>query len=168
MELTCELLNAAGQTVASNTKQVEVPAGKDLTSTFDFQLPQVHTWTAEHPNLYTMLLTHKEEGKIVEVIPYHIGFRRIELSKLASPNAPDRTDPVLLVNGQPVKFKGVNIHEHDPLTGHYITEELIRRDFELMKQNNINAIRLSHYPQGHRVYELADEYGLYVYDEAQH
>ena len=166
VELTCELLNAAGQTVASDTKQVEVPAGKDLTSTFDFQLPQVLTWTAEHPNLYTMLLTHKEEGKIVEVIPYHIGFRRIELSKLASPNAPDRTDPVLLVNGQPVKFKGVNIHEHNPLTGHYITEELIRRDFELMKQNNINAIRLSHYPQGHRVYELADEYGLYVYDEA--
>ena len=65
-----------------------------------------------------------------------------------------------------MKLKGVNIHEHNPETGHYVTEELMRRDFELMKQNNLNTVRLCHYPQSRRFYELCDEYGLYVYDEA--
>ena len=73
---------------------------------------------------------------------------------------------VLFVNGQPIKLKGVNIHEHDPHTGHYITEEVMRKDFALMKQNNINSVRLCHYQQDRRFYELCDEYGLYVYDEA--
>ena len=63
-------------------------------------------------------------------------------------------------------MKGVNIHEHNPETGHYVTEELMRRDLELMKQHNLNSVRLCHYPQDRRFYELCDEYGLYVYDEA--
>ncbi|HPD87115.1 MAG TPA: glycoside hydrolase family 2 TIM barrel-domain containing protein, partial [Proteiniphilum sp.] len=75
-------------------------------------------------------------------------------------------DRLLLVNGQPIKLKGVNIHETNPKTGHYMTEELMIRDFELMKQHNINTVRLSHYPQSRRFYELCSEYGLYVYDEA--
>ena len=73
---------------------------------------------------------------------------------------------LLFINGQPLKLKGVNIHEHNEKTGHYLTEELMRKDFELMKQNNINTVRLCHYPQDRRFYELCDEYGLYVYDEA--
>lgn len=98
------------------------------------------------------------------MIPYRVGFRRIEIKERLCKDG--RTLPCLLVNGQPIKLKGVNIHEHNPYTGHYVTEEVMRRDFELMRRNNINAVRLSHYPQGHRFYELASEYGLYVYDEA--
>ena len=63
-------------------------------------------------------------------------------------------------------MKGVNIHEHNPETGHYVTEELMRKDFTLMKRHNINTVRLCHYPQSHRFYELCDEFGIYVYDEA--
>ena len=73
---------------------------------------------------------------------------------------------MLLINGQPLKLKGVNIHEHNEATGHYVPEELMRKDFELMKRHNINTVRLAHYPQDRRFYELCDEYGLYVYDEA--
>ena len=65
-----------------------------------------------------------------------------------------------------MKLKGVNVHEHDPETGHYLTEELMRKDFELMRRANINTVRLCHYPQDRRFYELCDEYGFYVYDEA--
>lgn len=73
---------------------------------------------------------------------------------------------MLFINGQPLKLKGVNIHEHNPLTGHYVDEALMRKDLELMKRNNINTVRLCHYPQDRRFYELCDEYGIYVYDEA--
>lgn len=72
----------------------------------------------------------------------------------------------MFINGQPIKLKGVNIHEHNPETGHYVPEELMRKDFTLMKQNNINSVRLCHYPQDRKFYELCDEYGIYVYDEA--
>ncbi len=78
----------------------------------------------------------------------------------------ERSDRLFLVNGQPIKLKGVNIHETNPKTGHYMTEELMLRDITLMKQNNINTVRLSHYPQSRRFYELCSEFGLYVYDEA--
>jgi len=70
------------------------------------------------------------------------------------------------VNGLPIKLKGVNIHEHNPKTGHYMTEDLMIRDFELMKLHNINTVRLAHYTQSRRFYELCNIYGLYVYDEA--
>src|SRR5699024_4801229 len=71
-----------------------------------------------------------------------------------------------MVNGKAIKLKGVNTHEHNPKTGHYVPEDLIRKDFELMIQHNINTVRLAHYPQSRRFYELASEMGLYVYDEA--
>lgn len=132
---------------------------------FDATLPQVLTWTSEAPNLYRLFIT-VDWGKKQEIVPYNVGFRRIELKTVHNLSPNGRADACLFINGQPIKFKGVNIHEHNPLTGHYVTEELMRRDFALMKQNNINAVRLCHYPQGHRFYELCDEYGLYVYDEA--
>ena len=161
-----ELLDKQGNVVASDEKSVSVPAGKSETVRFDKQLSDVQTWSSEHPNLYRMVMTLKEDGQVNEVIPYNVGFRRIEIKEV------DQTEPngkpyvLFLVNGQPIKLKGVNIHEHNPATGHYVTEELMRRDFELMRQNNINTVRLAHYPQCRRFYELCDEYGLYVYDEA--
>ena len=72
----------------------------------------------------------------------------------------------MLVNGKPILIKGVNVHEHNHLTGHVVSEEDLITDLRLMKQNNINAIRCSHYPQQRRFYELCDQFGFYVCDEA--
>ena len=111
-------------------------------------------------------MTIKDEDKTVEVVPYHVGFRRFEMKQTKELAGNGKPYTVFLVNGQPVKFKGVNIHEHNPETGHYVPVELMRKDFELMKKHNINSVRLCHYPQDRKFYELCDEYGLYVYDEA--
>ena len=111
-------------------------------------------------------MTVKENGKVNEIVPFNVGFRRIEIKESKQLAANGKPYTLLFINGQPLKLKGVNIHEHNPETGHYVTEELMRRDFELMKQNNLNTVRLCHYPQSRRFYELCDEYGLYVYDEA--
>lgn len=161
-----ELLDKQGKVVASDEKIVSVPAGKQETVRFDKELANVLTWTSEAPNLYKVLMTVKEGGKVTEVIPYNVGFRRIEIKPIEQLAGNGKSYVVMFVNGQPIKLKGVNIHEHNPATGHYMTEELMRKDFELMKQNNINSVRLCHYPQDRRFYELCDEYGLYVYDEA--
>lgn len=99
-------------------------------------------------------------------VPFSVGFRRFEFADAAERDAKGRPYRVLLVNGQPVKFKGVNLHEHDPRTGHYVDEELLLRDMRLMKAHNVNAIRTCHYPQQRRFYELCDSLGFYVYSEA--
>ena len=161
-----ELLDAKGQTVATADNKLWVGANSIKTASFEKELNDVATWSAEHPNLYKLLMTVKEDGKVTEVIPSNVGFRRIEIKPIDQIAGNGKPYTVLLFNGQPIKFKGVNIHEHNPQTGHYMTEELMRKDFELMKKNNINSVRLCHYPQDRRFYELCDEYGLYVYDEA--
>jgi beta-galactosidase len=113
-------------------------------------------WSAEKPNLYTVVLVLKDqEDRVLEYLSSRFGFREVEVRNRQ-----------LLVNGQPVLLKGVNRHEHDPDTGHYVTEESMRKDIILMKQHNINAVRTSHYPDDPRWYELCDEYGLYLIDEA--
>jgi beta-galactosidase len=113
-------------------------------------------WTAETPNLYTLVLKLLDNDKnVIEYVSTKIGFREIEIRK-----------GQLLVNGQPILFKGVNRHEHEPETGHYVDEASMIKDILLMKQNNINSVRTSHYPNDPRWYELCDEYGLYVIDEA--
>lgn len=161
-----ELLNATGQTVASGETQLWVTPTNKQTASFETTLPNVAKWSAEYPNLYKLLMTVKEEGKVTEVVPFNVGFRRIEIKPIDRIAGNGKPYTVLLFNGQPVKFKGVNIHEHNPETGHYVPEELMRKDFELMKLHNLNAVRLCHYPQDRKFYELCDEYGLYVYDEA--
>jgi len=114
------------------------------------------TWTAETPNLYRLVLSLKDQsGKIVEAVSCHVGFRNVEIK-----------DGRLLINGVPIYIKGVNRHEHDPQNARVVTEELMLEDIRLMKQFNINAVRTSHYPNNPRWYELCDEYGLYVIDEA--
>lgn len=146
-----------GTTAASSGRELKIaPNGKSDTK-FDAVVPDVKAWSSEYPNLYKLVITVNGIST-----PYNVGFRRIEFGQSKEGGAYD----MLLVNGQPIKIKGVNIHEHDQNTGHYVEEALIRKDFELMRQNNINAVRLCHYPQQRRFYELADEYGLYVYDEA--
>lgn len=161
-----ELLDAKGNLVTSEANDIWVSPASPQTASFEYDLKNVAPWSAEHPNLYKLLMTIKEEGKVIEVVPFNVGFRRFEMKQIDQVAEDGKPYTVLLFNGQPVKFKGVNIHEHNPETGHYVTEELMRKDFELMKQNNINAVRLCHYPQDRKFYELCDEYGLYVYDEA--
>lgn len=161
-----ELLDAKGNLVTSEANDIWVSPASPQTASFEYDLKNVAPWSAEHPNLYKLLMTIKEEGKVIEVVPFNVGFRRFEMKQIDQVAENGKPYTVLLFNGQPVKFKGVNIHEHNPETGHYVTEELMRKDFELMKQNNINAVRLCHYPQDCKFYELCDEYGLYVYDEA--
>ncbi|MDR0939281.1 MAG: DUF4981 domain-containing protein [Mediterranea sp.] len=166
LSLSYELLDAQGRTVASGEKSAQIPTGETRTVGFDKELPNVLTWTSEQPNLYRLLMTVKENGKVSEVVPFRVGFRRIEIKPIEQKAQNGKPYVCLFINGQPLKMKGVNIHEHNPLTGHYVPEELMRRDFELMKQNNLNTVRLCHYPQDRRFYDLCDEYGLYVYDEA--
>jgi beta-galactosidase len=113
-------------------------------------------WSAETPNLYTLVLSLLDEsGRTVEVVSCKTGFRKVEIK-----------GGQLLVNGIPVTIKGVNRHEHEPETGRVVSEEYMMKDIQLMKQFNINAVRTSHYPNVPRWYELCDQYGLYVIDEA--
>lgn len=113
-------------------------------------------WSAETPHLYELLIVLRDaSGRIIEVIPHKVGFRRVEIK-----------NGLLQVNGRPILIKGVNRHEHDPDTGQYVRPEGMRRDIVMMKQTNINAVRNSHYPNAAAWYDLTDELGLYVVDEA--
>lgn len=113
-------------------------------------------WSAEHPNLYTLVLSMTDpSGRVTEIERVRVGFRHIEIE-----------DARLLVNGEPVLLKGVNRCETDPDTGQALDEERMIADITLMKQFNINAVRTSHYPNHPRWLELCDAYGLYVMDEA--
>ena len=113
-------------------------------------------WTAETPNLYTLELSLADpSGRIIENVSCKVGFRDVKI-----------TGGQLLVNGKPVRLRGVNRHEWDPREGHVMSEERMLQDILLMKQGNINAVRTAHYPNHPRWYELCDEYGLYVMDEA--
>lgn len=123
---------------------------------FDFVVNNPKKWSAEIPNLYqvTFLLKDKK-GAIVEIINQDVGFRKVEIK-----------GGQLLVNGKAIYIKGVNRHETDPVTGQTISKERMEEDIKLMKQFNINAVRMSHYPNDEYMYELCDKYGIYVVDEA--
>ncbi|MDP2038632.1 MAG: glycoside hydrolase family 2 TIM barrel-domain containing protein, partial [Ignavibacteria bacterium] len=113
-------------------------------------------WSAEQPNLYTLILKLKtEKDSVIEYESVRVGFRKSEIK-----------NGLLMVNGKPILIKGTNRHEHDPDKAHFISEELMVKDITLMKQHNINTVRTSHYPNDTKWYELCDEYGLYVIDEA--
>ncbi|RBL89596.1 glycoside hydrolase family 2 TIM barrel-domain containing protein [Chitinophaga flava] len=153
-----QLVDAAGKTVlqeeAANPQQVLGNYKK--TVSFHREVPGVQSWSAETPYLYTLYFTLKNKsGEVLEVIPQRVGFRSVELK-----------DRNFLVNGKRVFFKGVNRHEHNPTQGHTLTREDMRKDMEMMKQLNVNAVRHSHYPPDPYWMELCDEYGLYVVDEA--
>lgn len=123
---------------------------------FETEIPQINQWSAEIPYLYTLYLTLSDKtGKVLQVVPVKVGFKSVELKGTA-----------VLVNGKRVFFKGVNRHEHNARSGHTLTKADMRKDMEMMKKLNINAVRHSHYPPDPYWMELCDEYGLYVIDEA--
>lgn len=128
----------------------------NLQQNISFEIENPILWSAENPYLYTCFIKiYDEMDKLIEVIPQKIGFRRFEL-----------IDNIMKINGERIIFKGVNRHEFHPRTGRSISKEDMITDIKIMKQNNINAVRTSHYPNQSYWYELCDEYGLYVIDEA--
>lgn len=128
---------------------------------YSFDVKNPAKWSAEFPNLYQLVLSLKDSnGKIIETAGCNVGFREIEIINKGT------NQSQITINGKPIMFKGVNRHETLPESGRTITEESMIQDILLMKQYNINSVRNSHYPNDPRWYELCDEYGLYVIDEA--
>ena len=125
-------------------------------NTFVFDVKKPKKWTAETPNLYQLFFTLKDKGdNVIEVIPQWVGFRTIEI-----------VGGQLLVNGKAIYIKGVNRQETDPATGQTISRESMEADIKLLKEYNLNALRMSHYPNDEYFYELCDKYGIYLVDEA--
>lgn len=155
-EIEIKLLDEAEKEIDFYKKNIRIqPKGSQLIG-FDNILPNIKPWTAETPNLYTVLIAIKStDGSIMQATSLKTGFRNIKIE-----------NNQFLVNGKPILLKGVNLHDHDEKTGHVISEELTLKDLKLMKENNVNAIRCSHYPKNPFFYSLCDQYGFYVIDEA--
>ena len=149
VNVTFELVDAGENTVF--TKTVVAKEGK---ACIDEVIADVNHWTAETPYLYKLFMTVEDDGQIVEVSPQNVGFRNIRLN-----------GETFLVNGVAIKFKGVNRHDYSPQNGRVVSREEIEKDIILMKQFNINAIRTSHYPNSYYLYDLCDEYGMYLIAE---
>lgn len=142
------LYDGDGKAVASG----DAPAA--ATTKFDCMVDPVKPWTAETPNLYTLLIDLKKaDGTVTETVGCNVGFRTSEVK-----------DGLYLLNGQPIKIKGVNRHAHSPL-GRTVPRDLALKDIQLLKENNINTVRNCHYPQDRYWYYLCDKYGIYVIDE---
>jgi beta-galactosidase len=149
------VFDATGQLILSGKKSDYMQNESTTILNFSDTLLNPALWTAETPNLYTLLLVLRKQNEVMESLTCNVGFRTSEIR-----------NGQLLINGVPVLLKGVNRHEHDPVTGHVVSRELMLQDIRLMKQNNINTVRTSHYPNDPFWYELCDRYGLYVIDEA--
>ena len=131
-----------------------MPAGEN--TFFAGRVPEVHLWSGEDAYLYTLtVILYDENGGIVEIVPQKLGFRRFEMK-----------DRLMCLNGKRIVFRGINRHEFDVQRGRAVTEEDMIWDIRFMKRHNINAVRTCHYPNQSRWYELCDEYGIYLIDEA--
>ncbi len=140
--------------IISETKPLSAFKGLQSLS-FQTEINNIEPWSAETPKLYDLVIELSDEKNTVQFSGCKIGFRNVKI-----------VGGQLLVNGKPVLLKGVNRHEHDPKTGHVISEESMLKDIQLMKQFNINAVRTSHYPNDPKWYKLCDKYGIYLIDEA--
>ena len=166
LELNTQIANGDAQVrphVFDDTG-AEVPfavaaSGESGTTNLVFHSPRL--WSAECPNLYTLVLELANPTQTLEAVGFQLGFREVEIRDAADPR--DRT---FLINGQPVKLRGVNRHETSPMFGHYTPDELIEQDVRLIKRANCNHVRNSHYPEPDYFYYLCNRYGIYVMDEA--
>jgi beta-galactosidase len=155
--LTVALIDKQGKKVFSQSKNYVLGTDSVKTVSFSGNIKNVLKWTGETPNLYDCIITNAN-GTGVAFVTYtgaKVGFRKVEIKNAQ-----------LLVNGIAIEVHGVNRHEHDDVTGHATSKELMLKDIRLMKQFNVNAVRLSHYPNDPLWYKLCDEYGLYLVDEA--
>lgn len=156
-KLVATLFDGSNKVSGANA-DVFVPAldpGKETIVTLKFNVDNPLKWTAETPRLYTTVITLNNESEPIEILSSKTGFRKIEIKGRS-----------FMVNGTPIKLKGVNRHEHWPEVGHAITEAQMIRDIELIKQGNCNHVRTCHYSDDPRWYELCDEYGLWLVAEA--
>ena len=142
-------LSKDGETVIEDKKALD---GEEI---YSWKVENPVLWSAEDPQLYDLTLeVYNETGELQEVIPQKVGFRRFEMK-----------DGIMILNGKRIVFKGVNRHEFSSVSGRHVSEEELRKDLKIMKQNNINAIRTCHYPDASLIYQLCDEYGIYMIDE---
>lgn len=154
--VSVSLLDKQGKSVYSNSQNFSVNADSIQTLNFSTSIKNPLKWNAETPNLYNCVISLKDnKGKVLGVTSHKVGFRKVEIKNAR-----------LLVNGMAISVHGVNRHEHDDVTGHATTKELMLKDIKLMKELNINSVRLAHYPNDPLWYKLCDEYGLYLVDEA--
>ncbi|WP_295940195.1 glycoside hydrolase family 2 TIM barrel-domain containing protein [uncultured Alistipes sp.] len=149
-EILLTLVDDNGNVIARQTAKPSKSRADVL-----FEVADPKKWSAEAPNLYTLTVEARSSGKAIEAAAFRVGFRKVEIR-----------GGQLLVNGQPILIKGVNRHEMSPFTGYYVTREEMIRDIRIMKELNINAVRNCHYPNAPMWYDLCDEYGLYMVDEA--
>lgn len=154
-DLKLILKDAQGNVVFSDSRELSLKSGENTSLVFDEKVPNVKQWSAEIPNLYSLEISVTGRRGEPIYIQQNVGFRSVEIK-----------GNQFLVNGKPVVIHGVNRHETSPYTGHVVSKELMEKDIKLMKQNNINAVRSSHYPNHPYWYKLTDIYGLYVIDEA--
>jgi beta-galactosidase len=160
-----ELCDAAGDSMLARPLEGPVKADNRTHNPYRGPLSRItqtahvagpKLWSSEAPNLYTVVISLvSPDGEVAEATACRVGFRRIEIG-----------DRELLINGRPVMIAGMNRHEHDPARGKAVTREGMIADIRLMKQFNVNAVRCSHYPNAEAWYDLCDQYGLYVIDEA--
>ena len=142
-------LSKNGETVIKDEKALD---GEEI---YSWKVEDPVLWSAEDPQLYDLVLeVYNEAEELQEVVPQKVGFRRFEMK-----------DGIMTLNGKRIVFKGVNRHEFSSVSGRHVSEEELRKDLKTMKQNNINAIRTCHYPDASMIYELCDEYGIYMIDE---
>jgi beta-galactosidase len=156
-KLTATLFNADNEVTGAKS-EVTVPAlkpGEEAVVKISFNVINPEKWTAETPKLYTTVLTLKQGNSVIETLSARTGFRKIEIK-----------GRLFLVNGSPLKLKGVNRHENWPDVGHAVTEAQMIRDLELIKQGNCNHVRTAHYSDDPRWYELCDEWGIWLVAEA--
>ena len=155
--VSCTWGEGKARFVLSRHGKVFVDEEKELNgeNRFVWEVDHPALWSAEVPNLYDLMITVTgKDGAVTELIPEKVGFRRFEMK-----------DHMMILNGKRIVFKGVNRHDFSSVGGRHVSEEELRKDLTVMKQNNINAIRTSHYPNGSLLYRLCDEYGLYLIDE---
>lgn len=154
--LQIKVLDQKGESIITKKSAWNASAAQSSTISYQTTVKKPLQWSAETPNLYTLVLELLDsKGKTIEATSCKIGFRSVEIK-----------NSQLLVNGKAVLIKGVNIHEHNEYTGHYVQKETIMKDIATMKQHNINAVRTSHYPENTLWYQMCDEYGIYLVDEA--
>ncbi|MHA1643384.1 MAG: glycoside hydrolase family 2 TIM barrel-domain containing protein [Promethearchaeota archaeon] len=141
--------------VFSEKLHFSIESSKEKIIKYEVRIKNPEKWTAETPNLYDfIIILRNDKNETLEAIKQKFGFRKVEIK-----------NNQFLINGKPILLKGVNRHEHDPDQGRAITKERMEQDIIIMKQNNINAVRTSHYPNHPYWYDLCDKYGIYVLDE---
>ncbi|GAF02840.1 glycoside hydrolase family 2 TIM barrel-domain containing protein [Saccharicrinis fermentans] len=156
VSLGVRLIDGRDKTVFAQDTKVEIGGDVQKRLHIKGNVTKAHKWSNETPYLYTLLLSLMDsEGQLIEAVSCKVGFRTVEIKNAQ-----------LLLNGKPLLVRGVNLHEHNAYAGHVVDEETMMKDIALMKQHNINAVRLSHYPHSTLWYDLCDKYGLLLVDEA--